>query len=248
MGRRGLVAGNWKMFGRQADAAKAKAVAEGAARWPGVDVALCPPSVLLAAMAGAAGRAIALGGQDCSEKPDGAQTGDISAAMLKDAGARFVILGHSERRRDHAESSALVCAKARAAIQAGLSPIICVGETLGEREAGRTLDVVLTQMQESAPDDVGSDAVIAYEPVWAIGTGLTPTLEQIADVHNAMRKALATRFDHAASMRLLYGGSVKATNAAEIFRVGDVDGALVGGASLDPAEFQAIVEAHPGAG
>jgi len=182
---------------------------------------------------------VLLGGQDCHVAQSGAHTGDISAAMLDDAGARHVILGHSERRADHGESSGLVAAKAQAAHAAGLTAIICVGETEAERDAGTTLDVVLGQLRQSLPEAASAaNTVIAYEPVWAIGTGRTPTLEQIAEVHDALRAAVPD-----AETSLLYGGSVKPGNAAEIFALANVDGALVGGASLKAADFGAIIAA-----
>ena len=234
-----LAAGNWKMNGLRADLSEARALAA-AFPDPSCSVLLCPPATLIAAMADAvAGSAVALGGQDCHAQASGAHTGDISAQMLADSGARYVILGHSERRADHGESSADVAAKARAAHAAGLRAIICLGETEAERDGGQTLDVVLSQLAQSLP--VGADAantVIAYEPVWAIGTGRTPTLDQIAEVHDALREKLPD-----AAISLLYGGSVKPGNAAEIFAIANVDGALVGGASLKAADFGAIIAA-----
>ncbi len=234
-----LAAGNWKMNGLRADLSEARALAA-AFPDPSCSVLLCPPATLIAAMADAvAGSAVALGGQDCHAQASGAHTGDISAQMLADSGARYVILGHSERRADHGESSADVAAKARAAHAAGLRAIICLGETEAERDGGQTLDVVLSQLAQSLP--VGADAantVIAYEPVWAIGTGRTPTLDQIAEVHDALREKLPD-----AAISLLYGGSVKPGNAAEIFAIANVDGALVGGASLKAADFGAILAA-----
>jgi triosephosphate isomerase (TIM) len=223
----------------RADLAEARALAA-AFPAPGCGIVLCPPATLLCAMAEAvSGSAIGLGGQDCHTQAAGAHTGDISAAMLADAGARHVILGHSERRADHAESSALVAAKAHAAHAAGLVSIICVGETEAERDAGETLDIVLGQLAESLPEGAGAaNTVIAYEPVWAIGTGRTPTLAQIAEVHDALRAKLPDR-----AISLLYGGSVKPGNAAEIFAIANVDGALVGGASLKAADFGAIIAA-----
>lgn len=234
-----LAAGNWKMNGLKADLAEARALAEAFPR-PGCGVLLCPPATLIAAMAEALeGSAVQVGGQDCDARAQGAHTGDISAQMLADAGARQVILGHSERRADHGESSALVAAKARAAHAAGLIAILCVGETEAERDAGRTLDVVLGQLAASLPEGASApNTVIAYEPVWAIGTGRTPTLEQIVEVHDALRGEVPD-----AAMSLLYGGSVKPGNASEIFAIANVDGALVGGASLKAADFGAIVAA-----
>ncbi len=234
-----LAAGNWKMNGLRADLDQARALAE-AYPTPGCGVLLCPPATLIAPMAAAvAGSALMIGGQDCHAQEAGAHTGDISAQMLVDAGARHVILGHSERRADHGESSATVLDKARAAHGAGLVAIICVGETEAERDAGRTLDVVLGQLQESVPEGAtAASTVIAYEPVWAIGTGRTPTLDQIAEVHDALRAGVPD-----AAMSLLYGGSVKPGNAADIFAIGNVDGALVGGASLKADDFGAIIAA-----
>jgi triosephosphate isomerase len=234
-----LAAGNWKMNGLRADLAEAKALAE-AFKAPACGVLICPPATLVAAMAEAlSGSAVMVGGQDCHSKGSGAHTGDISAQMLADSGAKYVILGHSERRADHGERSADVAAKARAAHAAGLVAIICLGETESERDAGQTLDVVLKQLAASVPEGASAaNTVIAYEPVWAIGTGRTPTLGQISEVHDALRANLP---DSAVS--LLYGGSVKPGNAAEIFAIEHVDGALVGGASLKAADFGAIIAA-----
>ena len=206
---------------------------------------LCPPATLIAQMSAAArGSALKIGGQDCHPKPSGAHTGDLSAPLLKDAGASHVILGHSERRADHLETDALVRAKAEAALATGLITIICVGETEAQRDAGQTLNIIGAQLTASLPDTAtAATVVIAYEPVWAIGTGRTPTLGQIAEVHAFLRARLTERFPDAAQMRLLYGGSVKPSNAAEIFAVPHVDGALVGGASLLAADFGAIVAA-----
>ena len=244
--RRKLAAGNWKMNGTTAALTELDAlqdVAGGAA-----EVLICPPATLVAAAAARPGK-VAIGGQDCHFAASGAHTGDVSADMLKDAGATYVILGHSERRADHGESDALVAYKTEAAWATGLTAIVCVGETLDERESGKTLDVVGRQLAASLPDDVtGDNTVIAYEPVWAIGTGKVPTTDQISEVHSFMRAALIQRFgnDTAQAIRLLYGGSVKASNATEIFAVADVDGALVGGASLKAADFSPIVTALNG--
>jgi triosephosphate isomerase len=185
------------------------------------------------------------GGQDCHAEPGGAHTGDIAAAMLADVGARYVILGHSERRADHGESDATVAAKVKAAWGAGLTAIVCVGETLAQRDAGETLAVIAAQIDGSLPDGAtAQNTVIAYEPVWAIGTGRTPTDAQIAELHDALREQIAQRFpDEAHGIRLLYGGSVKPSNAAQIFAIGNVDGALVGGASLKAEDFSDIVAA-----
>lgn len=241
---RKLAAGNWKMNGTGAALAEVAALLA-AHPAPKVDVLLCPPATLLARMSDVAGDVIATGGQDCHSAGSGAHTGDISAEMLKDAGASYVILGHSERRTDHAESDAIVCAKTLAAIDAGLIAVVCVGETEAQRDAGDTLQVIATQLEGSLPDScTGANTVIAYEPVWAIGTGKVPTLAQIAEVHDFMRDRLTSRFGAtAADMPLLYGGSVKPDNAAEIFAVSNVDGALVGGASLTAADFGPIITA-----
>jgi triosephosphate isomerase (TIM) len=243
--RRKLAAGNWKMNGTRADLSEVEALLRAHAS-PAVDLLLCPPATLLAAMAAAKGEhPLALGGQDCHPAAKGAHTGDVSAAMLADAGASHVILGHSERRQDHGEDDALVRAKAEAAWAAGLTAVVCIGETLAEREAGRTLDVVGGQLDGSVPDGATAETlVVAYEPVWAIGTGLTPTEDQIAEVHAALRARLGARLGvEGAGVRLLYGGSVKPGNAAGIFALPDVDGALVGGASLRAADFSPIVTA-----
>ncbi len=211
---------------------------------PACRVALCPPATLIDRMARAAGEGIEIGGQDCRAESHGAFTGDVSAAMLKDAGATLVILGHSERRQGHGETDAVVASKAEAAVSAGLEPIICVGETLEQREAGRAVEVVRGQIMASLPvtlAETGTFAV-AYEPVWAIGTGLTPTLEQIEEVHRAVRAAMIERLGLAGAARpILYGGSVKPENAREILTVPEVGGALVGGASLKAADFLGIV-------
>ena len=246
MAPRKLAAGNWKMNGLAGDLAEVGALLE-AHPVPACDVLICPPATLLSRMAErVAGRPLMIGGQDCHEAASGAHTGDVSAVMLADAGARAVIVGHSERRADHGEGDAEVAAKARAALDAGLIPVICLGETLDEREAGRTIGIVEGQLDGSLPTGEirPEDIVIAYEPVWAIGTGRVPTSEQIAEVHDTLRARLRDRFgDAAASVRLLYGGSVKPSNAAEIFAVSNVDGALVGGASLKAADFGGIIDA-----
>ncbi|UWQ82191.1 triose-phosphate isomerase [Leisingera caerulea] len=244
--RRKLAAGNWKMNGTGDSLGELAALAE-SHPGPAADILICPPATLLSRAADTArGSAVAIGGQDCHANPSGAHTGDLSAAMLKDAGASAVILGHSERRADHGETDAQVCAKAEAAMAEGLTAVICIGETLAEREAGDTLKVAGTQLAGSVPASAsGANTVIAYEPVWAIGTGKVPTLEQIAEVHDFLRAELTARFgaETAGSIRLLYGGSVKPSNAAEIFAVSNVDGALVGGASLKAADFSPIMTA-----
>ncbi len=242
--RRKLAAGNWKMNGTVEDLIELGQIA-GLAAEDGPTVLICPPATLISRAADAArGTMLAIGGQDCHTAGSGAHTGDISALMLRDAGATHVILGHSERRADHGESDTLVSEKAVAAAAAGVAPIICVGETLAEREAGETLAVVGTQLAGSVPRSL-TDLVIAYEPVWAIGTGKVPTMAQIAEVHGFIRAELGkmSAAFSAEATPILYGGSVKPGNAAEIFAVADVDGALVGGASLKAADFGPIVAA-----
>jgi triosephosphate isomerase (TIM) len=241
---RNLAAGNWKMNGSQSslDVLKALAAAHPA---PGCDVLICPPATLIPTFA-ASGTSIAIGAQDCHPAVSGAHTGDLSAEMLAEAGATAIIVGHSERRTDHGESSALVRSKAEAAWRAGLTAIVCVGESETQRDAGETLNIVGTQMAESIPDGATpANLVVAYEPIWAIGTGRTPTLDEITEVHDFMRETLTTRFgeDTANGIRLLYGGSVKPTNAAEIFAIPNVDGGLVGGASLKVEDFGPIIAA-----
>ena len=243
---RPLVAGNWKMNGLRSALKELTAMAEGydAGLRARVDLLVCPPATLLyVASAAAIGTRIAIGGQDCHANASGAHTGDLSAEMLADAGARCVIVGHSERRADHGETDATVKAKAAAAHRAGLVAIVCVGETRAEREAGRTLAVVRRQLRGSVPDGATPDTlVVAYEPVWAIGTGLTPTTADVAEVHAMIRAELRKIVgkDAAPAVRILYGGSVKPSNAAELMAVADVDGALVGGASLKAGDFMGI--------
>ena len=242
---RKLAAGNWKMNGLQAALSEVAALCS-AHPAPVCEMLLCPPATLLAQMAQAAkGTALVLGGQDCHAQSSGAHTGDISAAMLKDAGAGYVIVGHSERRTNHGESDADVLAKAQTAQGAGLTAIVCIGETEAERDAGATLDVIGRQVAGSVPlASRAANLVVAYEPVWAIGTGRTPSLAEIAEVHAFLRARLTARLGtEAAGVRLLYGGSVKPSNAGEIFALPHVDGALVGGASLKAADFGAIVAA-----
>ena len=236
---RKIAAGNWKMHGLRADLEQAVTLAADHGG-DGVEVVLCPPATLLAPMAMAlAGSRVALGGQDCHAAAQGAHTGDIAPAMLADAGARFVILGHSERRADHGESDADVAAKLRAAWAAGLTGIVCVGETEGQRDAGTALAVVGAQLAASLPAGAtAANTVVAYEPVWAIGSGRVPSAAQIAEMHAHLRAALPDP-----AIALLYGGSVKPGNAAQIFAVPNVDGALVGGASLKAADFGAIIAA-----
>ncbi len=244
MARRPLVAGNWKMNGLTASLAELDRVIASAVRLaPATGLMVCPPATLVAACAArAAGSPVAIGGQDCHAEAAGAFTGDISAEMLKDAGASAVIVGHSERRTFHKESDADVRAKALAAGRAGLVAVVCVGESRDERLAGRTLDVVGVQIQGSLPDAATAQSVVvAYEPVWAIGSGLTPTPADVAEVHVFIRARLVKRFGGAGEgMRILYGGSVKPSNARDLMAVADVDGALVGGASLKADEFLAI--------
>jgi len=246
-----LIAGNWKMNGRRADGVNlAKTVAAGA---PGVfdkaDLVVCPPATLIGLVANTVGEPlrnglIGVGGQDCHAQVSGAHTGDIAAEMLKDLGCAYVIVGHSERRTDHGEDDPAVWQKAVAAHRAGLVAIICVGETEDERDRGAALDVVRRQISGSLPDAAtAANTVIAYEPVWAIGTGRTPSLDDIAEVHDAMRALLAERLTDGDRVRLLYGGSVKPGNAAEILGLANVNGALVGGASLKAEDFLAIAAA-----
>jgi triosephosphate isomerase len=246
--RRPLVAGNWKMNGLKGSAAevdKLIAASTGLART--LDLMVCPPATLVAAFAALAkGSKLLIGGQDCRPEPSGAFTGDIAAEMLADAGATAVIVGHSERRSYHNEDDATVRRKAQAAWRAKLSAIVCIGETADDREAGRTLDVLGRQLKDSLPD--GADAanlVIAYEPVWAIGTGRTPTPAEVAEVHGFIRERVTARFGTAGQgMRVLYGGSVKPANAKELLTLANVDGALVGGASLKAEEFLGIAAAY----
>jgi triosephosphate isomerase (TIM) len=241
MTRRPLVAANWKMNGLKASIAELEKIIAGARRLTAVDLVVCPPATLIAGFAAKAqGTPVVIGGQDCRAEAAGAYTGDISAEMLRDAGAAAVIVGHSERRRYYAESDAAVRAKAIAARRAGLLAIICIGETRDERDAGRTSDVLRKQLNGSLPDD-GERVAVAYEPVWAIGTGLTPTRDDIAQTHAFIRERLSSRFAETGSnMRILYGGSVKPGNARDLLRVDDVDGALVGGASLKADDFLSI--------
>lgn len=244
--RKKLAAGNWKMNGTAADLEELRSIC-GLTAGPNTEVLICPPATLIHRAADLVqGSGVMIGGQDCHAKDSGAHTGDISANMLLDAGATHVILGHSERREDHREDDGDVRAKARAAIGAGLTAVICMGESLEEREAANTLDIIAGQLAGSLPDlATGENMVIAYEPIWAIGTGMVPTLEQIGEVHDFIRSRLEHRFGVGVgrSVRLLYGGSVKPGNAAEIFSVTNVDGALVGGASLKAADFGPIIEA-----
>lgn len=249
MARKKLIAGNWKMNGLTADGtalAKGIAAEVKALGKPQCEFLVCPPFTLLSAVKKALrGAKVALGAQDCHFDAKGAHTGDISPLMLTDLGCSYVILGHSERRADHGESNELVCKKAAAAHQAGLKTVICIGETLEQRDAGKTIDVCTQQILGSVPDDsTAADTVIAYEPVWAIGTGKTPTAQDVEDVHAAVRKVLSKKLGkgNANKMRILYGGSVKPSNAKEFLSLPDVDGALIGGASLKVEDFMAIAK------
>ncbi|MEW6120975.1 MAG: triose-phosphate isomerase [Pseudomonadota bacterium] len=245
--RRPLIAGNWKMNGlRRAGEEFAAMIAGSAGVAAAADLLICPPATLLAAFAAQAqGSPIALGAQDCHAAECGAHTGDLSAEMLADAGARFVIVGHSERRADHGESDATVRAKAEAAWRAGLIAIVCVGETRAQREAGEALAVVAGQVRGSVPEGASAETlVVAYEPVWAIGTGLVPTVGDVEAMHAEIRRVLGERLGGGAdAVRILYGGSVKPDNAVELLGASDVDGALVGGASLKAVDFLAIAGA-----
>ena len=246
--RRKLIAGNWKMNGASAALAEVRSLASSSLP-DGCDVLLCPPATLIARAAEAArGSRLRVGGQNCHAAGSGAHTGDVSAEMIADAGASHVILGHSERRADHGETDAAVREKARAARIAGLVAVICVGETEAERGAGRELEVIGAQLAGSVPDEAtGEDTVVAYEPIWAIGSGLTPTVDQIAVMHRFVRGELRRRFGQNGEIfRPLYGGSVKPANAGAISAIEDVDGVLVGGASLKAADFEAIVVAMAG--
>jgi triosephosphate isomerase len=249
---RPLVAGNWKMNGVKSSAKVLTEIHAGYT--PGlkakVELAVCPPATLVSLFSYASvGSRVAIGGQDCHAKESGAFTGDLSAEMLADAGATYVIVGHSERRQYHKEKDVDVCAKAVAAHRAGLTAIVCVGETREERESGKTLGIVRKQLRGSIPVDSNShNLVVAYEPVWAIGTGLTPTIGDVSDVHALIRDELRRLVGKAEApkVRILYGGSVKPSNAAELMAVENVNGALVGGASLVAADFLAIAGAYLG--
>lgn len=248
-GIRPLIAGNWKMHGLAAEGvALARSIAVGAEELA-AELLVCPPFTLLAPVAEVLrGQPVAVGAQDCHAAAKGAHTGDVAAPMLRDAGARFVILGHSERRADHGETDALVRAKAAAALAAGLTPIVCVGESEADRLAGRAEAVVAAQLAGSLPEGFGAaGGVVAYEPVWAIGTGRTPTEPEIAAMHAALRARLRqAEPDRGGALRLLYGGSVKPGNARAILALPEVNGALVGGASLQAADFLAIARAAAG--
>lgn len=248
--RKPLIAGNWKMYGRMADLGELAALSEAIKPAAGkVEALICPPTVYVPAAASQAkGKNVAIGAQDCSTAAtDAARTGEVSAAMLADAGAAYIIVGHSERRTINGETSETVRQKAEAVLGAGITPIVCVGETMAEREAARVAEVVGAQVRQSVPDN-GASCVVAYEPVWAIGGNRTPTPAEIAEVHTLIRSVLAERFGaQADAMRILYGGSVGPKNAAEIFGAEGVDGALVGRASLKASDFSAIILAHPAA-
>jgi triosephosphate isomerase len=242
---RPLVAGNWKMNGLKASAAELGRIMQGGAElWRKVDLMICPPATLLVTHAVVAlGSKLQIGAQDCHAQPSGAFTGDISAEMIADAGPTAVIVGHSERRTLHHETDAQVRAKALAAWRAGLTAIVCIGETKTEREAGKTLDVLAMQLDGSLPENgaTGENLVVAYEPVWAIGTGLTPTANDVAEAHRFIRERLNKRYGAVGSqVRILYGGSVKPSNAKELLTLPNVNGALVGGASLKAEDFLGI--------
>ncbi|HVX77300.1 MAG TPA: triose-phosphate isomerase [Bradyrhizobium sp.] len=247
---RPLIAGNWKMNGLKASMAEFEAMLNGAqAVAAKADLLVCPPATLIAAFAERArgAKTLLLGAQDCHPKPSGAHTGDLSAEMLADAGATAVIVGHSERRTDHGETDALVRQKAEAAWRAGLTAIVCIGETQAQRDRGRTLEICGAQLAGSLPDGAtAAKLTIAYEPVWAIGTGQTPTVEDVEQVHRFIRDSLNDRFNgEGTRMRILYGGSVKPANAAELLAIANVNGALVGGASLKASDFLAIAAGCP---
>ncbi|MET3527561.1 triose-phosphate isomerase [Phenylobacterium koreense] len=240
-----LIAGNWKMNGLASGLSEAQAVAAGIGASK-ARVAICPPATLVERAAAALKNTkVAVGGQDCRAEVSGAFTGDVAAEMLADAGASLVILGHSERRAGYGETDAVVAAKVGAALRAGLEPIICVGETLDERKAERAIEVVTAQVKGSLPAELAGKAFsVAYEPVWAIGTGLTPTTPEIEEIHIAIRATLVERFgEHGKTAPILYGGSVKPSNAAEILHAAEVGGALVGGASLKAEDFLGIINA-----
>ena len=244
-----LVAGNWKMNGLKASVQELAAMGAGydSSLQSKIDMLICPPATLVLTAAHVAlGSGIAIGGEDCHANASGAHTGDISAEMLKDAGATAVIVGHSERRTDHGEDNQTVKAKAEAGLRAGLLTIVCIGETEAERKSGKTLDVLKDQLDGSMPDDSkASQVVVAYEPVWAIGTGLVPSADDVKEAHAFIRENLTTRFgEEGARMRVLYGGSVKPSNAVELMGIANVDGALVGGASLKAQDFLGICAAY----
>ena len=247
---RPLIAGNWKMNGLKASLGEFEAMLAGAPEVAGrADLLVCPPATLIAAFAEKArgSKTLAVGAQDCHAKASGANTGYLSAEMLADAGASAIIVGHSERRADRGETDLLVCQKAEAVWRAGLTAIVCIGETQHQRDTGRTFDICRGQLNVSLPDGARADnLVVAYEPVWAIGTGLTPTVGDVEQIHRFIREFLMARFSsEGAGIRILYGGSVKPTNARELMAVANVNGALVGGASLKAADFLAIASGCP---
>ena len=247
---RPLIAGNWKMNGLKSSSTEFEGMVAGASEVAAkADLLVCPPATLIAAFADKArgSRTLKVGAQDCHPKASGAHTGDISAEMLADAGASAIIVGHSERRADHGESDVLVRQKAEAAWRAGLTAIVCIGETQHQRDAGQTLDICRGQLNLSLPEAAKSgNLVVAYEPVWAIGTGLTPTVGDVEQIHGFIRQLLIARFKgEGAAIRILYGGSVKPSNAAELMAVANVNGALVGGASLKASDFLAIARGCP---
>lgn len=245
--RKPVIAGNWKMFGRRADLAELTRLSEAiGAAGAALDIVICPPAPYVGeAAALARATSVRIGGQDCcAVGEDAARTGDVSAAMLADAGAQYCIVGHSERRSLHGESDGLVRRKAECAQKAGLTPIVCVGETLAEREAGRVAEVIAAQIRASTPPE--GEIIVAYEPVWAIGGNRTPSPDEIGEVHQLIRVTLAEpRGAGAEGVRILYGGSVGPKNAGEVFGAEGVDGALVGRASLKASDFAAIIRAHP---
>ena len=246
---RPLIAGNWKMNGLRSAMAEFEAMVAGAAEIAAkADLLVCPPATLIAAFADKArgSKSLAVGAQDCHPKASGAHTGDISAEMLADAGASAIIVGHSERRADHGEGDVLVRQKAEAAWRAGLTAIVCIGETQHQRDAGQTLDICRGQLNGSLPDNsMARNLVVAYEPVWAIGTGLTPTSADVEQIHEFIRELLTARFSgEGMKMRILYGGSVKPSNARELMAVANVNGALIGGASLKASDFLAIAGSY----
>jgi triosephosphate isomerase len=247
---RPLIAGNWKMNGLKSSLAEFEAMLAGASEVAGkADLLVCPPATLIAGFAEKArgSRTLRVGAQDCHAEPSGAHTGDVSAEMLADAGASAIIVGHSERRADHGETDIEVRQKAEAVWRAGLTAIVCIGETQHQRDQGQTLDICRGQLNTSLPDGSRSDnLVVAYEPVWAIGTGLTPTAGDVEQIQGFIRELLIARFNgEGARIRILYGGSVKPSNAAELMAVANVNGALVGGASLKAADFLAIARGCP---
>lgn len=242
-----LVAGNWKMNGLKAASTEINTL-DGLIDRDGAncDVLICPPFTLISTLCDQGAQNLAIGAQDCHMNMSGAHTGDISAEMLKELGCNYIIVGHSERRADHGESNETVKSKAAAAQSVGAVAIICVGETIEEREAGKALDVVTSQVKASIPNEARTEnTIIAYEPVWAIGTGHTPTAADVEEVHAAVREVLNARFgDGGANINILYGGSVKASNAEELMSVANVNGALVGGASLKADDFYGIIAAY----